>query len=315
MSRIFLTGGAGFIGSHVADELVAHGHEVIIVDNLSTGRRQNIAQIIDKVQFVEADIRDIETYEHLLDTDTVIVNLAAFVSVPQSIENPIEAHEINVDGTHALMIAARNKGVRKFISASSAAVYGIDAEVPVKETSIHAPCSPYGLHKLINEQYGMLYSELHDTNYIFFRFFNVYGPRQAVSGGYAAVIPIFIQKALLGQAPQIFGDGTTSRDFVFVKDIARLIRLAVEKSETSTLKFDVYNVGTGKETTLNDLWKSIAKAKNLALEPIYTTERAGDIKVSFADVSKSKEVFGFIADTDLDTGIKETVEYFEQSEL
>jgi nucleoside-diphosphate-sugar epimerase len=266
MSKVFLTGGAGFIGSHVADELISNGHEVTIVDNLSTGRRLNIAHVADKIQFIEADIRDIETYKHLLDADTVIVNLAAFVSVPQSIESPTEAHEINVDGTHALMVAAKEKGVKKFISASSAAVYGTDAEVPVKETSTHAPCSPYGLHKSINEQYGKMYSELYGTNYIFFRFFNVYGPRQAISGGYAAVIPIFIQKALLGQAPQIFGDGETSRDFIFVKDIAKQIRLAVEKSTDELEKFNVFNVGTGKETTLNNLWKSIAKAKNLSLK-------------------------------------------------
>lgn len=314
MVKIFLTGGAGFIGSHVADELVAHGHEVTIVDNLSTGRRQNIAQIFDKVRFVEADIRDIETYEHLLDSDTVIVNLAAFVSVPESIESPIEAHEINVNGTHALMVAAKEKGVKKFISASSAAVYGIDTDVPVKEDSAHAPCSPYGLHKSLNEQYGKMYSELYGTNYIFFRFFNVYGPRQAVSGGYAAVIPIFIQKALLGQAPQIFGDGETSRDFIFVKDVSRQIRLAVEKDVNELQKFNVFNVGTGKETTLNNLWKSIAKAKDLTLDPTYGPERVGDIKVSFADVSKSQEIFGFEADTGLDFGIKETVEYFEQYE-
>lgn len=314
MSKVFLTGGAGFIGSHVADELITHGHEVTILDNFSTGRRQNIAHIIENVQFIEADIRDIETYEYLLSSETVIVNLAAFVSVPQSIENPTEAHEINVDGTHALMVAAKEKGVKKFISASSAAVYGTDAEVPVKEISLHAPCSPYGLHKSINEQYGKMYSELYGTNYIFFRFFNVYGPRQAVSGGYAAVIPIFIQKALLGQVPQIFGDGETSRDFIFVKDIARQIRLAVEKNETELEKFNVFNVGTGKETTLNNLWKSVAKAKNLNLEPSYGPGRAGDIKVSFADVSKSKTTFGFVADTDLDTGIKETVQYFEQYE-
>lgn len=325
--KILITGGAGFIGSHTVEELLDNGYEVTVLDSLRTGDLQNISHVQDRIKFVEGDIRDEKLLDSLIDADTAIVNLAAVISIPESIENPQLAHDINVNGTHTLLVKIKEKNAKCFVSASSAAIYGLKAPVPTPETAPHDPLSPYGLHKSINEQYGKLYAELYGISCIFLRFFNVYGPRQKSEGGYPSVIPAFKKKILAGVSAQINGPGTISRDFIHVKDIARALRLAVElqqfddtgnttngttSSVTSTApvstKFAVFNIATGKPTTLDTLWSTMCEIKGLDLTPTYGEMRIGDIETSYADITHTKEKLGFEAQIGIEEGLKSIFE-------
>ncbi len=311
--KALITGGAGFIGSHAVDEFLENGYEVTVLDALRTGDVSNIRHVMDRIRFVEGDICDSALVESLVDSDTVVVNLAAQISVPESIEDPETAHRINVDGTHALLVASKAKGAKKFVSASSAAVYGSHAPVPTPESFPHECLSPYGLHKSINEQYGKLYSDLYGLKTVFLRFFNVYGPRQKAEGGYASVIPVFIKKALAGVAPSINGSGSISRDFVYVKDVARAIRLAAEADAgtENAGSFQVFNIATGKPTTLDELWNVLCEIKQIDMKPAYAEKRPGDIEASLADVSKATEMLGFEAKASLKDGLETTLNMLE----
>lgn len=314
IKKALITGGAGFIGSHAVDEFLAHGYQVTVLDNLRTGDLKNIEHVADRVRFIEGDIRDSALLATLIDSDIKIVHLAALISVPESIENPALAHDINVNGTHTVLLAAKERGAKRFVSASSAAIYGINASVPTPETASYDPLSPYGLHKSINEQYGKLYADLYGLECIFTRFFNAYGSRQKAEGGYPSVIPAFRKKIEAGVAATIHGSGSISRDFIHVKDIARALRLAVEYQPESLADketgvkakgfFEAFNIATGKPTTLDRLWNTLCKIKGIDLLPLYGPKREGDIEVSLADVTKAREKLGFEANIDLEEGLK-----------
>lgn len=305
--RVLITGGAGFIGSHVVEEFLNAGYQVTILDNLRTGDLQNILHVKDKVTFVEGDIRDADLVSSLIDSSTAVVHLAALISVPESIENPVLAHDINVTGMHTVLDAARRQNAICFVGASSAAVYGTKAPVPTPENTTHAPNSPYGLHKSINEQYGKLFSELYGVKVRFLRFFNVYGPRQKAEGGYASVIPAFIKKIRMNEAAVINGSGEISRDFIHVRDVAKALFLVVENL-SSTQGFDVYNVATGKPTSLDTLWNTLCKVSNKELEASYGEERPGDIKISIADITKIQTDLKYEAKISLEEGLREIVD-------
>lgn len=317
--KVLVTGGAGFIGSHTVDEFLSAGYKVTVLDNLRTGDLKNLEHITDsehsqrnQFTFVEGDIRNAELVASLIDNETSIVHLAALISVPESIENPELAHDINVNGTHNLLLKAKEKNAPRFVSASSAAIYGLHAPVPTPESVKHDPLSPYGIHKSINEQYGKLYAELYGLQCVFLRFFNVYGPRQKAEGGYPSVIPAFIKKVLAGEPAKINGSGSISRDFIFVKDIARALRLAVEvpienladKDSGHKENFTAINIAGGTPTTLDTLWNTMCEIKGVQLKPIYGEKRVGDIEVSIADVKKAKEKLGF----ETQVGLKEGLE-------
>ncbi len=304
--RVIITGGAGFIGSHTAEEFLANGYEVIIIDNLRTGSKENLKGIADKIEFVEGDIRDEALLAKTFKKDDVVVHLAAFVSVPESIKNPGESHDINVNGTNAVYITANTTGVKRVITASSAAVYGNSENVPINESHPLKPLSPYALHKCIDEEYGKLYSETLSSgpSYIFTRFFNVYGPRQSAKGGYAAAIPIFTEKIKAGESATIFGDGSAVRDFVYVKDIARALRLAAEYELSDNKKIEIFNIATGKPVTMMEVWGILCKIFDKNIEPIFAPAREGDIHTSLADASKAKEVLGFEASMPFEEGLK-----------
>ncbi|MBU3668530.1 MAG: NAD-dependent epimerase/dehydratase family protein [Candidatus Taylorbacteria bacterium] len=309
MSHILITGAAGFIGSHVLDLLVASGHDVVAVDDFSSGSRERLEKYEGKIKIIETDINNTEAYADHVYPNTTIIHLAAFVSVPKSIENPDLSFKTNVSGTHKLMILAKEKGIVRFLSASSAAVYGNNPNIPSHENDPHAPTSPYGLHKVINEEFGALYAELYSTAYTFLRFFNVFGPRQSLSGGYPAVIPILIQKGIKDESPTIFGDGNTTRDFIYVHDLARIIvHIATEPQHT---RFEVYNIGTGTEVSLNTLWKEISEICSTKKEPEYREKRTGDIDKSVAHIGKLQGILKDFTFTPLQKALEETIQYYK----
>lgn len=315
--RVVITGGAGFIGSHTAEEFLANNYEVVVIDSLRSGSKDNLNGIAGKIEFVEGDVRDKSLLEKVFKNGDVIVHLAAFVSVPQSINDPAESHDINVNGANAVYLAAKEAGARRVISASSAAVYGETGSKATREDYPLTPMSPYALHKAITEQYGKLYAELFGTSHMAMRFFNVYGPRQVGSGGYAAVIAAFAELIKQGKPATINGDGTAVRDFIYVKDVARAIRLAAEydvanSSENSVnsagQKFNAFNIATGHPITINELWKTICAVLGKNIEVLHGPARQGDIRVSLADVSKAKSELGFEAKTQLNEGLKKLFE-------
>lgn len=306
MKKALVTGGAGFIGSHVVDTLLQSGFEVVVVDNLSTGSKDNLQDVMEKITFVEADICNSSLYQKYITPDTVVIHLAAFVSVPKSIEEPEESHRVNVDGTHTVLLAAQN--AKMFLSASSAAVYGKNQSEILKEESVIEPCSPYGLHKRVNEEYGKLYTELYGMHTTFLRFFNVFGPRQNPEGGYAAVIPTFIQKAVQGETPVIYGNGEQTRDFVYVKDLAWII---AGIADSHIAGHTVVNVCTGASISLNTLWNTICTQKGVEIKPIYEEARTGDITHSKGDNSKLLSLLQNLEWTPFDAAISETIGYFE----
>ncbi len=300
--RAVITGGAGFIGSHTVEEFLGKGYEVVVIDNLRTGSLDNLKPVLDKITFIEADICHEGVLSGVLKEGDIVVHLAALVSVPESLEHPDIAHKINVTGAHNVFVAAKDAKVKKVISASSAAVYGNTSTVPTPESELLRPLSPYALHKSINEQYGELFAEEYGLLSVFLRFFNVYGPRQRAEGGYASVIPLFIKKIKEGVPATINGSGSISRDFIFVKDIAEAIRLSAETDLEET--FNVFNVATGKPTTLDTLWSTLCSIEGKEISPIYGPKREADIEVSIADVRKIKEKVGFEAKTNLREGLE-----------
>ena len=312
--KVVITGGAGFIGSHTVDMFLSKGYQVIVIDNLRSGDMKNLKHCIDSIQFVRGDILDADMLREHIDSNTSVVHLAALISVPESIEKPSESHAINVTGTETILSVCREKGALSFVSASSAAVYGNNSKMPLSEVSETGPISPYGLHKLVNEQYGKLYTSLYNLNTIFLRFFNVYGPRQKAEGGYASVIPVFLKKLNAHEAPTIFGDGTTIRDFVFVKDVARALYQATETARASkTPVHDIYNIATGNKTSLSELWNMMCDIKGVSIEPIFGPERIGDIHESYADIRKAKECIKFEALTTMEEGLRELIDYSRKS--
>ena len=302
-----VTGGAGFIGSHITEELIKRGDEVIVLDNMYSGRAENIA-VNPKAVFVDGSILDTEILDTICTKYNIegIFHLAAVASVQKSIENPAQVHEVNVTGTLNVLEAARKHGVRKVVLSASAAAYGDTPVFPKREDMLPEPLSPYAVSKIASEMYCKTYAELYDMQTISLRYFNVFGPRQDPNGEYAAVIPKFTEKICAGESPTVFGDGEQTRDFVYVKDVARANILAMD-SDISGL----FNIGTGIQTSLNNLAKMIMDAAEISVEMKYEPAREGDVRYSVADISKAKSELGYKPEWELTDGIKETVEYFK----
>ena len=302
-----VTGGAGFIGSHIAEELIKRGDEVIVLDNMYSGRAENIA-VNPKAVFVDGSILDTEILDSICTKYNIegIFHLAAVASVQKSIENPALVHEVNVTGTLNVLEAARKHGVRKVVLSASAAAYGDNPVFPKREDMIPEPLSPYAVSKIASEMYCKIYAELYDIQTVSLRYFNVFGPRQDPNGEYAAVIPKFTEKICAGESPTVFGDGEQTRDFVFVKDVARANILAMDSDVCG-----LFNIGTGVQTSLNNLAKMIMDAAGISVSMKYEPARDGDVRYSVADISKAQTELGYTPEWDLADGIKETVEYFK----
>jgi len=302
--KYIVTGGAGFIGSHLAEYLLLQGHDARIIDNLSSGRIENISHILDakKVTFAEGSITDRDfLHEHFSGADGVF-HQAAFVSVPGSIDDPLLNHTVNITGTLNVLLAARDAGVRKVVFASSAAVYGNLPDLPKREDMKVDPGSPYAVAKLTGEYYCSLFSSLYRLRTVCLRYFNVYGPRQDPHSDYAAVIPRFIHRVKQGEAPVIYGDGRQTRDFIFVRDVVRMNLRAMECDAEG-----VFNVASGKETGVNELAHAVLSLSGSSLEPLYEKGRQGEVKHSVADISKLTERLGISPEYDLSRGLFEMI--------
>lgn len=308
MPSALVTGAAGFIGSHLVDGLLDRGYRVRGLDNLTTGSPGNLEQALEDEQFtlVEGDVRDREAVERAMEDIESVFHLSAYTSVPGSFERPRFVSEVNCTGTATVLSAAAKQGVESVVLASSAAVYGSDAPVPVDESAVPNPESPYASSKLYGEQLGEQFASEFGMNVVSLRFFNVYGPRQDPEGEYAAVVPKFIELMSEGTRPVIFGDGEQTRDFVFVEDVVKANVAAAERGVSG-----VFNVGSGDRVSVRELVERVNTVLGTAYEPRYEEPRPGDIKHSGAEVSKAREELVFESTVGLEGGLAETLAYFE----
>ena len=290
-ARVLITGGAGFIGSHLMDGLLLEKAKVRVLDNMSTGRQENIAHCLDNIQFISGDIRDLETCQRACQGVKYVFHQAALGSVPRSIKDPSETISVNVAGTTNVFSAARDQGVHRIVYASSSSVYGDSQILPRREGEEARPLSPYALSKIMNEQLASIFSITYNMQFVGLRYFNVYGPRQDPYGPYAAVIPQFLKAALEDTPPQIYGDGEQTRDFAFVKDVVKVNLLSAVAPKSVSGK--VYNIGSGKTISINELAKKIGKLAGKIWKPKYLPPRQGDVKTSLADISALTQALGF----------------------
>jgi len=305
--RVVITGGAGFIGSHLVEEWVRRGYYIIVLDNLATGRIENITELSKNgnVEFIQGSITELSLLQSVFRGVQYVFHQAALPSVPRSVANPLASHEANITGTLNVLLAARDNGVRKVILASSSSVYGDTATLPKRENMTPRPLSPYAVTKLAGEYYSQVFQEVYHLPTVCLRYFNVYGPRQDPNSQYAAVIPRFIHWAGNGESPIIFGDGKQTRDFTFVRDVVEANILAAESEACG-----VFNISRGERITLNQLAKLIIELVGDGVEPVHQPPRPGDIKHSLADTSRAKEAFGYESEYPLEAGLAETVRWF-----
>ncbi len=301
--KVLVTGGAGFIGSHIAQHFSEQGAEVVVYDNLRTGFEKNIKPF--NVKFVKASVTELDKLKEAMKGVDYVFHLAALISVPESLEKPIETEIINTQGTINVLEAAKENGVKKVVLSSSAAIYGDNPVLPKKEDMLPEPKSPYAVSKLSGEYYLALYRQAFGVPTASVRYFNVFGDRQDPNSQYAAAIPIFVKKAVTNEDIVIFGDGEQTRDFVFVKEVVKANVLVAEKGDS------VYNVALGNKITINELAEKIIKMTNSKSKIKYAPERPGDIKHSRADISKIKSL-GFEPSYDFDEALKITIEYFQK---
>ena len=307
ISRALVTGGAGFIGSHLVEELVADGCRVTVLDNLATGHRHNIDGLGDRIDFVEGDIRDARLVDRVIKGCEVVFHQAAVVSVTQSVQDPSHSCEVNDLGTVRVLDAARRNGVRRVVMASSSAVYGDDPRLPKTEDMAPRPLSPYAVQKLTGEFYASVFKDLYGLETVCLRYFNVFGPRQDPSSPYSGVISIFMTQATAGQAPTIYGDGGQSRDFIFVKDVVRANLLAATDASAAG---GVFNVGTGAFIRIRDLWALIGELAGVKIDPVFAPPRAGDIRESVSDIGKIRGALGFSPQVALRQGLIDTLTWY-----
>jgi len=299
--RILVTGGAGFIGSAIVRRLLTTGHEITVLDDLSSGREENLPE---GCTLVVGSITDKAIVRKTMEGKDAAVHLAAMVSVPETIAKPAEAERVNALGTVNVLQAALEAKAKKVVLASSAAVYGLSPTTPTKETERPSPLSPYAITKLAMEDYAAFYTK-QGLPCLCLRFFNVYGPRQQSDSQYAAAIPIFIDRARRGETITIHGDGKQTRDFIYVEDVARAIELGL------TSGTGVVNIATGKSVTIQGLAETIVRLTNSKSRLAYGEARAGDPRTSLADVTRAREELGFEAATPLEEGLKKTIETFK----
>ena len=305
MSVCLVTGGAGFIGSHVVDALVSRGDSVRIVDDLSTGSSTNV-RTSSKVEFVQADLAEPGVASIAVDGVEWVVHLAAIPSVPRSVRDPARTHRANVEGTQALLLASRDANVRRVVQASSSSIYGESETLPKHEGMQPSPLSPYALHKLIAEQYASLYTRLYGLETVSLRFFNVFGPRQSPGSQYSGVISLFTAALLEDRSPTIYGDGEQTRDFTYVSDVVDGILRALS---TPGVSEQAINLARGDRTSVNSLYAMLQRATGVERDALYEEPRTGDIRDSQADISRARKLLGFEPGVTVEEGLRRTVEW------
>jgi len=306
--KALVTGGAGFIGSHLVDALLSNGCQIVVLDDLSTGRLSNLKHIKDRITFYKGDIRDCETLDKAVKGCDAIFHQAAVVSVSQTIENPVDSAMVNEIGTLLVLESARKNNVKRVVLASSSAVYGDDPQLPKRETMVSKPLSPYAVQKLTGEYYARLYNNLYGLGTVCLRYFNVYGPRQDPTSPYSGVISIFMSKAVSQKAPVIYGDGNQYRDFVFVNDVVGANLLAASIDEASG---KIFNIGTGKYVAIDRLWKMTCDLCSLNIKPEYSLPRPGDIVESVANINHAEKVLGFKPEYSFEKGLEITFDWYK----
>jgi len=303
--KYLVTGGGGFIGSNVVDELLSRGHEVKVLDNFSTGRRENIAHFADDIELVEGDVRSYERANTAVKGVDVVVHLAALPSVPRSVQDPLTTTEVNVTGTLNVLLAARDREVRRVVVASSSSVYGANDFLPKHEELIPHPISPYGVSKLAAEQYAMAFNAVYGLETAALRYFNVFGPRQDPGSQYSGVVALFLRLAAERGQVTVCGDGTQTRDFTYVSNVvdATLLAAAVPQASGSVL-----NIGCGTSYSVLDLIAAVEKATGQSLEPRFGPARPGDVKHSFANIDRARARLGYEPSVQFETGVLRTYE-------
>jgi nucleoside-diphosphate-sugar epimerase len=304
MSHYLVTGGAGFIGSHLCEELLRRGHQVRVSDDLSTGKRGNLQK---GVEFVEGDLADLATARRVVEGCHYVLHQAAIPSVPRSVKDPLTSHRANVDATVNMLIAARDAGVKRLVFAGSSSAYGDTPTLPKREDMPNGPLSPYALQKVIGEQYLQMFTKLYGLETVTIRYFNVFGPRQDPSSPYSGVISVFATALLDGRSPKIYGDGEQTRDFTYVANVVDGVLRACEAPGVSG---EIINVATGGRISLNQLFRTMRELIGGSIEPSYSDPRPGDVRDSQADISKARRLLGYEPTVSFEEGLRRTVEWY-----
>ena len=306
MAQYLVTGGAGFIGSHLAEELIRRGDHVRVVDNLVTGRRSNLDHL-QGIEFLEGDLADLGVAQRAVDGCDVVLHQAAIPSVPRSVKDPITSNRANVDGTLNVLVAARDAGVKRLVFAGSSSAYGNTPTLPKHEEMPNRPLSPYALQKVIGEEYLKMFTSLYGLETVTIRYFNVFGPRQDPSSPYSGVISVFATALLENRSPTIFGDGEQTRDFTYVANVVDGVLRACEAPGASG---EVINVATGGRISLNQLFQTMRKMIGASVEPKYAEPRAGDVRDSQADITKATRLLGYTPTVSFEDGLQRTVDWY-----
>jgi nucleoside-diphosphate-sugar epimerase len=306
MSHYLVTGGAGFIGSHLSEELVRRGHRVRVADSLITGKRSNLAHIAG-VEFLEGDLANLEFARKAVDGVEYVLHQAAIPSVPRSVNDPITSNRANVDGTLNILLASRDAGVTRVVFAASSSVYGDAPTLPKHEEMPTNPLSPYALQKVIGEQYLRMFTKLYGLETVSIRYFNVFGPRQDPSSPYSGVISVFATALLENRPPTIYGDGEQTRDFTYVANVVDGVLRACEAAGANG---EIINVATGGRISLNRLFDEMRKLVGADVRPVYADMRAGDVRDSQADISKAHKLLGYAPIVSFEDGLKATIDWY-----
>lgn len=307
MALYVVTGGGGFIGSHIVEELLRRKQDVKVIDNFSTGKRENIREFERSVEIVEEDLAEVPDLAGLVRGADYVIHQAAIPSVPKSIIDPLKSHHANVDATLRLLLACRDAGVRRVVYASSSSLYGDSPTLPKHEGMPPNPLSPYGAQKLFGEMYCQVFTKAYGLETVSLRYFNVFGPRQDPASQYSGVLALFIPAVLKGRRPTIYGDGLQSRDFTYVENVVDANLLACT---APGVHGEVFNIACGDRITVNSMLQQINKITGNDIAPIYAEPRAGDIKHSQADVTKAKEKLNYKAQVSFEEGLRRTIEWY-----
>ena len=303
-----VTGGAGFIGSHIVDALLERGDFVRVVDNLATGKWENLAHVQGKIEFIQGDIQDAELMQKVMRGIDVVFHEAALPSVPRSVKDPMKSHHANATGTLQVLLAARDSGVKRVVYAGSSSAYGNSNVLPKSESMPAHPLSPYAISKYTGEQYCQVFTRIYGLETVVLRYFNVFGPRQDPRSAYAGVIPLFIRYLREGRAPTIHGDGEQSRDFSYIANVVHANLLASEIPEAAG---EMFNIACGDRITINELFFAIRELMGSNVKPLYGPSRPGDVRHSQADITKARHILGYEPKVDWYEGLKATVAWYQ----
>jgi nucleoside-diphosphate-sugar epimerase len=305
--RVLVTGGGGFIGSYLVERLLGEGHDVRVLDNFATGRRENLAPFLNELDLTEGDITSYERVHNAMVGCEAVLHQAALPSVPRSIQDPLTSNAANVVGTLNVLLAARDSGVRRVVYASSSSVYGANPELPKREAMPALPMSPYAVAKLAGEGYCRSFRQVYGLETVSLRYFNVFGPRQDPLSQYAAVIPNFITAALKGQTPTVFGDGEQSRDFTYVTNV---VDANIKALDAADVAGGVFNIACGQRISLNHMLEELGGISGSDVEAAYSDPQPADIKHSLADISEAKQRLGYRVEVDFREGLRRTYEHY-----